>query len=100
LRIAAIKEPLVIHRVSAGTEVELNACDEGLWYSELTRGKMVKKAAGKAPADEDGPADSTKALVDSLNDYRAQLFITSGHATERDWQIGYSYRNGQFRSAA
>lgn len=23
--------------------------------------------------------------------------MTSGHATERDWQIGYSYKNGQFR---
>lgn len=100
LRIATLKEPLVIRRVAAGTEIELAACDEGLWYSELKSGKMVKKSAGKAPADEDGPADSTKALVDSLNDYRAQLFVTSGHATERDWQIGYGYRNGQFRSAA
>ena len=29
----------------------------------------------------------------------ADLFVTSGHATERDWQIGFRYRNGQFRSA-
>jgi zinc protease len=100
LRIAALKEPLVIHRVAAGTEVELSQCDEGIWYSELKRGKMVRKAAGNKPADDTGPADSTKALVESLNDYQAQLFITSGHATERDWQIGYGYRNGQFRSHA
>ena len=26
------------------------------------------------------------------------MFVTSGHATERDWQIGFRYRNGQFRS--
>ena len=26
--------------------------------------------------------------------------MTSGHATERDWQIGFRYRNGQFRSHA
>ena len=25
------------------------------------------------------------------------MFVTSGHATERDWQIGFRYRNGQFR---
>ena len=25
------------------------------------------------------------------------MFVTSGHASERDWQIGYRYRNGQFR---
>ena len=28
------------------------------------------------------------------------MFVTSGHATERDWQIGFRYRNGQFRSRA
>lgn len=100
LRIADVKEPLVIHRVAAGTEVELSCCDEGLWYSELKSSRIVRKTAGKAAADESGPADSTKALVDSLNDYKAQLFVTSGHATERDWQIGYAYRNGQFRSTA
>ena len=41
-----------------------------------------------------------KLVVDALGPYRAELFVTSGHATERDWQIGYRYRNGQFRSAA
>ena len=30
----------------------------------------------------------------------ARGFVTSGHATERDWQIGYRYRNGSFRSKA
>ena len=100
LRIAALKEPLVIHRVAAGTEVELGLCDEGVWYSELDRGKMVRKTTGKKPAGEEGPADSTKSLVDALNDYQAQLFVTSGHATEHDWQIGFGYRNGQFRSRA
>ena len=24
------------------------------------------------------------------------MMVTSGHATEGDWQIGYSYKNGQF----
>ena len=55
----------MIHRVAAGTEVELGLCDEGVWYSELDRGKMVRKTTGKKPACEEGPADSTKALVDA-----------------------------------
>ena len=46
-----------------------------------------------------GPTDSTKALVETLNDYEADLFVTSGHATERDWQIGFRYKNGSFRCA-
>ena len=45
-----------------------------------------------------GPDDTTKALVDTLNVDQVQLFVTSGHATERDWQIGFRYRNGQFVS--
>ncbi|NQU20133.1 MAG: hypothetical protein HQ567_02540 [Candidatus Nealsonbacteria bacterium] len=44
-------------------------------------------------------AVKTAALVDTLNTYQADLFVTSGHATERDWQIGFRYRNGQFRCA-
>lgn len=100
LRIARHKEPLLIRRVAAGTEVELSACEEGVWYCELNRGKMVRKERSKTPETLQVPADTTKALVDALNVYQAQLFVTSGHATERDWQIGYRYRNGQFRSQA
>ncbi len=98
LRIAKHSEPLEIHRVAAGTEVELSLCDEGLWYCELNKGKMARKSHGQPVQQETAPADTTKALVDTLNDYKAELFVTSGHATERDWQIGYRYRNGQFRS--
>jgi zinc protease len=32
-----------------------------------------------------------------LNDYRPDLFVTSGHATERDWMIGFRYKNGFFK---
>ena len=100
LRIARHKEPLVIHRVAAGTEIELSACEEGVWYCELNQGKMVRKQLHGKPEQFKAPADTTKVLVDTLNVFKAQLFVTSGHATERDWQIGYRYRNGQFRSQA
>jgi zinc protease len=100
LRIARYKEPLIIRRVAAGTEVELTACEEGVWYCELNQGKMVRKKPRGQPERLQAPPDTTQALVDALNVYQAQLFVTSGHATERDWQIGYRYRNGQFRSEA
>jgi hypothetical protein len=99
LRIARHAEPLTIRRVAAGTEVELAMCPEGVCYDELVRNRVVRKRAGQEPLQEKGPDDTTQALVDALNVYRAQLFITSGHATEHDWQIGYRYRNGQFRCA-
>ncbi|MBN1852665.1 MAG: hypothetical protein JW829_08070 [Pirellulales bacterium] len=100
LKIAQTDQPLVIRRVVAGTQVALDRCEEGAWYCEIEQGRMVRKEKGSEPRQEKGPADTTGALVDALNEYHADLFITSGHATERDWQIGFRYRNGSFRSEA
>ena len=99
LAIAQYDQPLVIRKVAAGTEVALDCCEQGLWYDELVKGKMVRKLPEGTIEHLRGPDDTTAALVDTLNEYRADLFITSGHATERDWQIGFRYRNGQFRCA-
>jgi len=97
LRIARHAEPLTIGRVAAATEVELNVCRQGMWFCELVKNRMVRKEPGGKPKQLEGPDDTTKSLVDALNVYHAQLFVTSGHATQHDWQIGYRYRNGQFR---
>ena len=99
LRIAKQNEPLTIRKVAAGTEFATEMVDEGVWYCELNQGKMVKKESGRDAAEQRAPNDTTKALVETLNAWRPDLFITSGHATERDWQIGYGYRNGSFRCA-
>ncbi|MHB1035375.1 MAG: hypothetical protein ACYC35_11355 [Pirellulales bacterium] len=96
-RIARRAEPLLIERVAAATDVELARCKEGMWCCELTKNRMVRKQPGQEPRQLKGPDDTTKTLVDVLNEYKAQCFITSGHASERDWQIGYTYRNGTFR---
>jgi len=69
-------------------------------FSELKAGQVVRKARGAEPVEEKGPADSIKAIVGTLNDWKPDLIVTSGHATEHDWQPGYSYRNGSFRSKA
>ena len=97
LRIAKYNEPLTVRKVASGTEVALDMCEEGIWYCELKAGKWVQKKKGGNPEQSQGPVDSTEALSKTLTDYHADLFVTSGHATERDWQIGYSYRNGSFR---
>ncbi len=97
LRIARQRAPLTIRKVAAGTEVALDMVEEGVWYCELNKNKMVRKEAGKSAIEVRGPDDTTEALVQSLNEYQADLFVTSGHATERDWQIGFRYRNGFFK---
>lgn len=96
LRIARLKQPLTIRKVAAGTSIPLGLFEQGTWYCEVKKNRMVRKEPGRTPEECQGPDDTTKALANLLSD--AELFVTSGHATERDWQIGYGYRNGSFRS--
>jgi len=100
LRVAKHDQPLTVRKVASGTEIAMDMVEEGVWYCELKKNRMVRKRSGGKPVEEKGPNDTTKALVDTLNEYHADLFVTSGHATERDWQIGFAYRNGSFRSKA
>jgi zinc protease len=96
LKVAAVTEPLTVRNVAAGTPVALDMAESGRWYSELKQGLWAEKCeGGRIVMHTDGPADTTQALIDGLQG--ADLFVTSGHATERDWQIGFAYRNGQFR---
>lgn len=97
LRIAEQREPLTVRKVASGTDVALDQCEEGVWHCELKPGRTVRKAKGGPAVEIAGPTDSTAALVQSLNDYQADLFVTSGHATERDWMIGFTYKNGFFK---
>lgn len=98
LSIAETSAPLVVSRVTAGTELAMDRVVEGEWYCELKRNRMVHKDAGAMAAEHLGPDDTTAALAARLNDGVTDLFVTSGHATERDWQIGFRYKNGSFRS--
>ena len=100
LAIARTAEPLIVKRVTAGTEVALDRVVEGEWTSELVRNRMVHKDAGAVANEQRGPDDTTALLAARLNDGVTDLFVTSGHATERDWQIGFRYPNGSFRSGA
>jgi hypothetical protein len=97
LRLAQNQEPLTVRKVAAATDIPLEMCEEGRWYSELNAGRWTRKEKGGQIEPLAGPSDTTAALAGALTEYQADLFVTSGHATERDWQIGYGYRNGQFR---
>ncbi|MDD8045289.1 MAG: hypothetical protein PHF14_02375 [Verrucomicrobiota bacterium] len=97
LRIARHSEPLSVHNVASGTEFAMEMVDQGIWFSELEAGLYVEKESGDKPRRQSGPADSTAAIVGCLNEQRTDLFITSGHATERDWMLGFRYNNGFFK---
>ena len=99
LEIAMTDQPLVIKKVASGTEFAADMVTEGQWYDELVKNKHVRKSSGGDAEQLKGPDDTTKSIVDLLNEYHADAMITSGHATERDWQIGFRYKNGYFRCA-
>ena len=100
LRIAKHGEPLVVRRaLSATVGAQIGGYDEGRMYNELAAGTMRQKTAGAGQQAIPCPTDTTKAIVDALNEYAPDVFVTSGHATERNWQIGFSYKNGSFRCA-
>ncbi|MFN9718911.1 MAG: hypothetical protein ACK58L_09475 [Planctomycetota bacterium] len=100
LTIAQEREPLVIKRVASGTELAMDRVTEGVWYCELEQNRTVRKLPGGEAKESHGPSDTTHALAATLTEYHADLFVTSGHATERNWQIGFRYRNGEFQSRA
>jgi hypothetical protein len=100
LAIAKHAKPLVIKKVASGTEFAAEMVSEGQWFDELVKNKHVKKNSDGKTEELNGPDDTTKVLAGLLNNYRADLMITSGHATQAGWQIGFRYRNGFFKSQA
>ena len=83
LEIASHSKPLLIRKVASGTEVALEMCQQGVWYDELVKHKEVKKEVGGKAAQFKGPGDTTRALAETLTDYKADLFVTSGHEIGR-----------------
>jgi len=97
-RIAALDGPLVLKKVLSGTTGgKVSPFDAGAVFNEGKAGRMRAKTAGASWKEKGCPADSTASIVDYLNHEKPDAFITSGHATQRDWQIGYSYKDGQLR---
>jgi len=98
LRIAREARPLLVRRAVSGTAgVGLGPFQTGVQFNEGKAGRMrVKTADGKIEARK-CPTDTTELIVKAFNTTKPDCFFTSGHATTRDWQIGYSYRNGQLR---
>jgi len=99
LQTASYSKPLEIHRVAAATGFNLDRFDEGFQWNEGAKNAIRKKEIGKKSVDSnDGPDDPAADMVKMFNDEKTSpdLWFTSGHATEHDWMIGYSYRAGLF----
>ena len=89
---------LIISKVGASTRFAAECAEQGWWFDEFTAGERWSKAPGGVATRADGPKDSTADIARFLSEGRADLWITSGHATEYNWEPGYRYRNGTFVS--
>ncbi len=96
-RIARRSEPLQVRRFAGGTCFSLEAFEEGVAYDESKQGRMLRKEQGGEVEEASCAPDATLELAKALVEYRPDYFMTSGHATSRDWQIGYRFKSGQFR---
>ncbi|MEI6072660.1 MAG: hypothetical protein WCS31_12760 [Verrucomicrobiae bacterium] len=100
LTIAQNNEPLTVRKVIANTDIAYEMVDEAIVYDEQVQNRMIRKKSGKAPVTMEGPDDTTQAMVEALNEFAPDLIVSSSHATEGDWQLAFSYPNGQFKSKA
>ena len=97
LRIVKCSEPLVVDKIFSGTvSVGLDNFDEGYQFSEAGPGICKRKLADGSVIDHPCPADSTKAIVEALQD-DVDAIYTSGHGMTTGWQIGYNYVDGFIR---
>ena len=99
MRIVQEKKPLIIERTVSATRIPTSFGKEVECFDELTARRHSLKIDGgdnqEIPLRAD---DSIAALAQAFADPRTQFIVTSGHATTRDWQPGYSYKNGTFHS--
>ena len=97
LLIAKEKEPLIIRTGVGTTGIALDQFDAGMWNSEGVAGHYFEKKKGMAVVEKKGATDAAQRMADALNVIQPQVFVSSGHATEHDLQIGYNYQGGQFK---
>ena len=96
LKIAQYSKPLLISNVLGNTNFPMYKCDYATFYSEGS--KTV--AYTKIPTSDDTPkiscsVDLAKHFSTDLNSGKFDLIITSAHASEHDWKIGYNFDAGK-----
>jgi len=97
LRIAQRREPLVVRSGGSGAgKGSVERLPQGFASYEGSKDKFWTWRDGKMTEASVKP-DAAKSLADGLNTMAPEVFITSGHATEKDWQIGYGFNGGSFR---
>lgn len=99
----AVKQPhLTIRRATGNSPMYVKSFQSGLWFSESEKGIAIRKLPSEESEQrEKCPDDVTDAFVRELSAWRdngrdegVDFIGTSGHATERDLQMGYCFNSG------
>ena len=98
LRIATARPLEVSRGISHVGSGWLEWLDEGVSWNEGVKNTKYVKVAGENLREVAGPDDTTHEMVAELNTGRYDVMSSSGHATEHDWHLGYSYPDGTFVS--
>ncbi len=98
LRIAKQSKPLIIQRAasSMGPGIFSNL-QGGFASAETKKDKFFYKDSGGKTIEDKPDPDALAKMADYFNNNPPDLFLTSGHATERDWQTYYNIPGGSFR---
>ena len=99
MRIVKAPRERVIRRAatSMGSEGAVKGWSAGFASNEGNKNDFWRKRPGgeveKVPTD----GNPAKALADAFNTIDVDYFVTSGHATQHDWQIIYNKNEGSLR---
>jgi zinc protease len=96
-----VKSPCkrVIRRAatSMGSDRSLDGWEAGFASNEGNKDDFWLKRPGAPVERLSTGGDPAKALANAFNTIDVDYFVTSGHATQRDWQIIYNKNEGSLR---
>lgn len=96
LKMASVNR-MDIRRGLGKTQVNwLRYLDSGAYYSEAVKNHKFVKSSGQDIRKERGPDDTTQQIVNAVNSGQVDIMWTSGHASEKDWEMGWAFRDGKF----
>lgn len=98
-RIASRSEPLVIRQVATSMGPgNLERFDGGFASNEdVITDFWFKRSGDKEVTHKRVEPDAAEALAGAFNTIPVDVFYTSGHATEHDWQIAYNLPGGHIK---
>ncbi len=98
LRIAKQSKPLLIQRAASSMGPGIfSKLQGGFATAETQKGKFFHKDNGGETVEDKPDPDALAKLAEYFNTNAPDLFLTSGHASEKDWQTYYNIPGGSLR---